>query len=354
MSTEQKTDRLTRMMRTYEGAHHTVIGFHVQHGDAKVVRAGAGLPEVPQDRLIFEIGSLTKVFAAILLCLQVEEGKVDATAPVSEMSDQLSHVPDWITPERLVAHISGLPVIHMPLWKALLNQHPKGPYTTFSRADLLAWMRDWPSKDPGPKPRHRYSNLGYGLLGEALALNAGQPFVELLADKVTGPLGMIDTTSDLDGAQQDRFVQPRSPNGKAVEAWVFQAIAAAGCLRSSAADLIQFARRAIEALNAPESPLDRAICRSVVPILGLSPRGALEPTAQCWGWRAIRMGKTDPAYVYHDGGTAGSTCALYVCGETKEALGILSNNGIGGNLWGSTKLSWSNQLRQAQEHFAAR
>jgi CubicO group peptidase (beta-lactamase class C family) len=47
-----------------------------------------------------EIGSITKVFTAILLCVFVEEGKIDPRAPLSDMSDTFNDVPHRITPRR--------------------------------------------------------------------------------------------------------------------------------------------------------------------------------------------------------------------------------------------------------------
>lgn len=105
------------------------------------------------------------------------------------------------------------------------------------------------------------------------------------------------------------------------------------------------------ALDRPETTLDRAICRSGTPILGLGPRGVMEPLAQCSGWLSVTLEKTASAILYHDGGTAGSTSALYICPEKAAALAILSNNGVAAHLWASMKLSWSNQLRQAHDHF---
>ena len=38
-----------------------------------------------------------------------------------------------------------------------------------------------------------YSNLGAGLLGHVLALRAGRPFEDLLAERVLRPLALTDT-----------------------------------------------------------------------------------------------------------------------------------------------------------------
>jgi CubicO group peptidase (beta-lactamase class C family) len=347
----QKTDQLRTMMKTYESAQHTVVGMRLEKGEAQFTSAGAPEEKTAPEDLLFEIGSITKVFTAILLCVLVEEGKVDPAAPLREMASELADVPAWITPQSLTSHISGLPRIHVPIWKALIKPLPDDPYAAFSRADLLAWMRNWQGKDPGGTPRHLYSNLGSGLLGEAMALSQGQPFMRLLSDKVITPMGLTDTGYPLRSDQQDRFMPPRHHKGHRLVPWTFQSMAAAGCLRSSAGDFARFADHVLRALNAQETTLDRAICRSTRPVFGLGPRGRMQPSAQCSGWISMALSKTAPGFIYHDGATAGSTCAIYICPDKHEACAVLSNNGIVANLWGSAKLSWSNQLGQVQKLF---
>ena len=209
------------MMRTYGSAHHSVVAFDLRGDAAEAFHSGARCADIPPADVIFEIGSITKVFTGILLCLLIEEGKIDPHAPLRALSDALAVVPQHVTPERLISHTSGLPNIHMPIWRAAITPMPDGPYADFSRADLLHWLRDRSGKPAGP-PRHAYSNLGVGLLGEAMAMQAGRPFVDLLTEKVIAPLGLNDTTDRLDEDQQRRFAQPRHGKGTAVRPWTFR------------------------------------------------------------------------------------------------------------------------------------
>ena len=45
----------------------------------------------------------------------------------------------------------------------------------------------------GPGSIAAYSNLGFDLLGAALAEAAGTSYPDLLRERITGPLGMADT-----------------------------------------------------------------------------------------------------------------------------------------------------------------
>ena len=48
--------------------------------------------------------------------------------------------------------------------------------------------------------RWKYSNIGYGLIGLVLEAVTGRGFAELVADEITGPLGLPDTGGELDPA----------------------------------------------------------------------------------------------------------------------------------------------------------
>lgn len=353
METEQPLALLKNMMRTYEGPQNNVTAMSLQGEDVQFLSSGTKDAGIAAEDLIFEIGSITKVFTAILLCLLVEEGKIDPNAPLRTLSDDLAPVPHWITPNSLISHTSGLPRIHVPLWSALLRPLPKDPYASFSRADLLAWMQNWAKTAKQPKPRHLYSNIGIGLLGEALSMLEGKPFTALLTERVITPLGLKDTTAVLTQAQLGRFAPPHNNKGQPVPAWTFQSMAAAGCLRATARDIARLSQRVIKAHHAAETPLDRAIRNSAAPIVGFGPKGQIEPAAQCSGWFLMTLDTNAPGFLHHDGGTAGSTAALYICPEKAAACAILSNTGLAASLWGSAKLSWSNQLRQAHNYFAA-
>ncbi len=339
------------MMRTYEGPSHSVVAMSLRRGKQHFLSSGIAA-DVAADQ-IYEIGSITKVFTAIFLCLLVEEGKIDPNAPLRDISADLAHVPLWITPNSLTSHTSDLPRIHVPLWSALLKPLPQDPYASFSRADLLEWLQRWAQTATQPKPRHLYSNLGVGLLGEAMSMLEGTPFTTLLTERVLTPLGLNDTGATLTGTQLDRFAQPHNTKGNPVPPWTFQSMAAAGCLRATARDLALFSQRIIAAHQAVETPLDRAICRTAEPIFGLGFKGSTKPAAQCSGWLSMTLDKDAPGFLHHDGGTAGSTAALYICPEKASACAILSNTGLAASLWGNAKLSWSNQLRQAHNYFAA-
>ncbi len=343
-----------KILAPYRGKNSAIVSMLLCGDDVRFEGSGTFAPnqDIAPEDMIFEIGSITKVFTSLLLAVLVETGRLDLNCPIKEVSADLSNVPEWITFKTLATHTSGLPRLHVSIWKALVSSLPDDPYAAFGRADLLDWLRDRKETAAPKRLRHRYSNFGVGLLGEAMSLSEGRPYLDLLHDHVIRPLGLEDTTSELTLSQQARFMQPFSAKGKPVLPWTFQAMAGAGCLRATARDLGRFSGAVLKAVANPVTPLDRAICRSVEPLVGLGPRGEMDPVAQCLGWLSIVQNPKAAPMLFHNGGTAGSTSALYICPDSNAAALILTNRGVAANIWSSLKLSWSDQDRAMSDLFA--
>lgn len=348
------TSVATKIAAPYQHPSSGVVVL-LKHGDQESVSAfgnlGVSSACPPQD-VLFEIGSITKVFTALLLAKLAEEGALDPNSPIRELCAEFSGMQDWVTPTRLATHTSGLPRLHIPVWKLLLQRVPDDPYAAFSRDDLVSWMQNWRPRRPPKETRHAYSNLGFGLLGEVLAIHQKKNYEDLLKEKVLDPLGLHDTAIILSKDQQKRFAEPHSPSGKPVIPWTFQAMAGAGALRASAQDLARFLGHVARAVGHPTTELDRAIAETARPIVGLGPRKNFEPVSQCLGWVAMRLSPDAPRLLFHDGGTAGSSSAVYVCPEKNASIVVLANRGVEVGLWSSLKLSWSNLHRVASDHFA--
>jgi D-alanyl-D-alanine-carboxypeptidase/D-alanyl-D-alanine-endopeptidase len=85
-----------------------------------------------------------------------------------------------------------------------------------------------------------YSNLGVGLLGAALANHAGLPYNDLLHQQITGPLHMTDTAVVLSPSMRSRFIDGHDAAHNTTHAWDLDALAGAGGIRSTAADMLTY------------------------------------------------------------------------------------------------------------------
>ena len=187
---------------------------------------------------IFEIGSITKTFTGLVLAQMVAQGKVRLDEPVRELlppgTVARPQGPE-ITLLDLVTQHSGLPRLPDNLAPA----DPDNPYSDYRALNLYQFLAGHGVAKPADAP-FLYSNLGLGLLGQALADRAGTTYARLISNEVTVPLQLSDTGVSLSAGQQARFIQGHTFDNRPAGAWDLDALAGAGALRSTAADMLTY------------------------------------------------------------------------------------------------------------------
>jgi len=205
----------------------------VDHGVRRIFTYGVAKPDS-----IFEIGSISKTFTTLILSQMVEQKKVNFDDPVRTLlppGTVAKPAGDEITLLDLATQHSGLP--RMP--DNFNPADPNNPYADYAPANLYAFIAKFGVAKPA-KPGFLYSNLGVGLLGQALSVCAGVRYPELLKDEVTAPLGLNDTTVALTPAQQARFIPGHTGDHQPAHAWDLDALAGAGAIRSTAPDMLAY------------------------------------------------------------------------------------------------------------------
>jgi CubicO group peptidase (beta-lactamase class C family) len=199
----------------------------LDHGDRRVFAYGAAEPDS-----IFEIGSITKTFTGLVLARMVEEGRVRLDEPVRELlPPEIVAKPQGqeIALLDLATHHSGLPQIPDNL---RANED-------YGVERLYAYI----GKRGVGKPAHAnflYSNLGFGLLGQALANRAGIAYRFLVQEEVTGPLGMSDTVVYLSEDKQTRVIRGYDNSRRSPLPRDQSGLAGAGALHSTAGDMLTY------------------------------------------------------------------------------------------------------------------
>lgn len=130
---------------------------------------------------IYDLASVTKTFTAIAVLQQVEAGRVDLDAPVSAYLPAFAeNGKGSVTARHLLTHTGGLPA-----WLPLYSR-----YATVEER-LAAVLAVAPNADPGAA--YVYSDLGLITLGLLVEEVTGEGLETVIAESVTGPLGMDDT-----------------------------------------------------------------------------------------------------------------------------------------------------------------
>lgn len=232
-----------------------------------------GQPVPPHGSTIFQLGSVTKVFTGLVLARLVVGGQMrEADTAGPHLAADLRPSASWSDPtlRDLVSHYAGFPSMPSNLQPA----DPASPAAGYTRADLRAYLEQWTPLSPR---QYRYSNVGIGLLGNAIQDQLGlATFEAVVRSLVTTDLAMRDTWGNTDAIPA--LAASRQADGHLVKAgrWTagklarMGALASAGEMASTGEDMRAF----LEALTGLKpTPLDAAIERALTPI-GSGPTGA--------------------------------------------------------------------------------
>ena len=274
---------------------------------------------------VFEIGSITKVFTAILLLEMADRGEVKLDDPVA------LHLPDVRIPERagrkitlldLTTQSSGLP--RMP--DNLRPQDSRNPYADYTAAQMFEFLGRYElPRDIGAQ--YEYSNLGVGLLGQALTRRAGKSYEALVRERILAPLKMEHTGVTLTPWMTAHLAGGHDAQLRVTSNWDIPAFAGAGALRSTMNDMLRFARAN---LDPGGGRLSRLMQQAHAVRL---PAGRPDMSIGM-GWHIRRLNERD--VVWHNGGTGGYRTWMGFDTARKTAAIVLTNSAIGNDDLGFT------------------
>lgn len=208
-------DRLARIapvMQAHVDAGRLPGALMVIARDGKVVyRESVGYADlengVPMDEdVVFRIYSMTKAITTTAAMILIEEGRLRLTDPVSKFIPAFSNMKVYVggdgeemeleeqktpmTVHHLLTHTSGIPYGgRSPAMAAYNSVNTSGAKTLEQLTNIIA------SKplvfQPGDRWLYGFST---DVMGRVIEVASGQPFAEFIAKRITGPLGMDDTS----------------------------------------------------------------------------------------------------------------------------------------------------------------
>lgn len=297
------------------------VGLVARDNQRRVIAYGPAAGVTPFDgNTVFEIGSITKTFTAAILADMVKRHEVELSDPVTKHLPAGTKIPErggkQITLLDLATQRSGLP--RMPD-----NMHPKdtdNPYADYTAAQMYAFLSTHMlPRDPGAA--YEYSNLGFGLLGEALSFRAGMSYDALVTARVLTPLGMKDTRIALTPAMKQRLAPGHTDQGTVTKNWDLPTFAGAGALRSTVNDMLTYIRANADSMSAP---LGRTLA---VAHVERRPAGPPQTTiGLAWHRTKTPSGRT---IVWHNGGTGGYRSFTGYDESTGNGVVVLTNTAQG-------------------------
>ncbi|MFG3593848.1 serine hydrolase [Bradyrhizobium sp. RDI18] len=263
---------------------------------------------------VFEIGSITKVFTALVFADMVLRGELAPDDPAAKYLPASVRMPDFegapITLMDLATYTSGLP--RMPS-----NFAPKdwgNPYIDYTSERLYDFLSN---HKLGHKPgkHYEYANLGFGLLGHILERRAGKSYEELVMSRICTPLGMEDTRITLSNSMRQRLARGHSAALTPVANWDFSVLAGAGAFRSTANDLMKFLRIC---MNPVEGPVAAALKMTLS-----ERRPMMEEREVALGW--FISSRFGDELIWKSGGTGGYATFIGYSTRTRRNCIVLSN-----------------------------
>ena len=263
---------------------------------------------------VFEIGSITKVFTALLFADMVLKGELAPDDPAAKYLPASVKMPDFegtpITLMDLATYTSGLP--RMP--SNFAPKDPANPYIDYAAERLYDYLSNYKlAYKPGK--HYEYANLGFGLLGHILELRGGKSYEELVVSRICAPLGMDDTRITLSDSMQQRLARGHNAALEPVANWEFAALAGAGALRSTANDLLKFLRMC---MNPADDPVAAALKMT---LSQRRPRAKERDVSLGW----FVASRFEDEVIWKSGGTGGYATFIGYSTKTRRNFILLSN-----------------------------
>ncbi len=182
------------------------------HGQPSTIDVAAGTttfggstPVTPAN--LFEIGSNTKAFTAVILLQLEAENKLNVNQTVGQW---LPQYPSWkdVTIKQLLSMTSGIATYDAtPAWE---HDYSSAPTAFYSAPQLIAYV----SQSTPLQPGWLYSNTGYELAQLIIEKITGNSYATELQNRLIGPLGLHST-------YYDAHIYPASVQDQMVSGYFF-------------------------------------------------------------------------------------------------------------------------------------
>ncbi|GAB3758934.1 serine hydrolase domain-containing protein [Microlunatus parietis] len=287
-----------------------------------VVNAATGQPVLPDT--VFQIGSITKPYTAILMARAIADGRTALDQPAAEIlgpnaplsSD--AEASALITVGQLLTHRSGI---------------DGDRFTDTGRGDdcLERYVAGLGGVAQMFRPGalYSYSNAGWVVAGRLLEILYGKPWRLVLRDQLIEPLGLTHTSTLAEEAILHSVAVGHTDRTTPVSYWGLpQSIGPAGGISATAAEVLAVAAELVRD-GGRLLPPDAAA--AMLADHGANPPGLQIEGHQGLGWMVGRW-QGEPVFG-HNGLTVGQSAYLLVLPGLRRALCLLVNGPGAANLW---------------------
>ncbi|AVX88633.1 MULTISPECIES: class C beta-lactamase [Pseudomonas] len=221
------------------------------HGQPHYFNYGVAAKDTGQkvsENTLFEIGSVSKTFAATLAGYAQATGKLELSTKASQI---------W--PELKGSAFDGISVLQLGTYSAggLPLQFPD---QWDSAEKMLGYYQQWKPSFPAGSQR-LYSNPSLGLFGYLAAKTLGQPYDQAMSETLLPKLGLQHTYLQVPKAQMSLYAQGYDKNNQPVRVTPGAMDAQAYGVKTSAADMLRYVQANLKPASL-DTPLQQAIANT--------------------------------------------------------------------------------------------
>jgi D-alanyl-D-alanine-carboxypeptidase/D-alanyl-D-alanine-endopeptidase len=260
-------------------------------------QTGPGTGVLPSARTLYEIGSITKTFTALLLAHALEEKRID-------LNDDIRKYLKGAYPDLHYANGAPVRVVYL---LAHIARFPR-IFSDSSDEDLEHKLQLVKLDSLRPY-RYQYSNAGYQVLGEMMCTLYGKTYDELLSQYITGPLKMSTTRVNFSGYPY--LIKGYDAQGKIMPD-ISIVLPGAGSIRSTMSDMMKYMDYQLKEPDPVVRMTHHALFGDVLN----------EESALPW---AIGRTRDWDYYIREDGGTKGYRSFMQMYPDYQTGFMLLTN-----------------------------
>ncbi|MBK9151677.1 MAG: beta-lactamase family protein [Saprospiraceae bacterium] len=267
------------------------------------------------DTDVFEAGSSTKIFTALLTDILVQQKKLRYTDKINDYIPETYINPRCadITIADLINHQSGMP--RRPDWFGKQEKEVQNPYAHYNTEHLLSFYRDFIPE----KKAFTYAHTNYALLEVIIEEATGSNLGDLMDSWIFKPLGMAQSFIDFPERKKNLVTIGYDRAGKETQPWEFESFKASEGLKISLQDMLVFLKAIMSVYPAYVLDYDFNQWQSEADYE--------ESTNIFKGWQILDL-KNYRIYS-HSGKTSGHTSFVAMVPDTRTAVVIFANSSIG-------------------------
>lgn len=285
---------------------------------------------IPSANTIFELGSISKTFTATIAALAIGEGKIKLDDPVNkylpDSIPSLQYNNRAVTIRDLLNHTSAFPRMPADFQDGRVDERGIIIYPVDK---FFSWLKNLKlTREPGQKSE--YSNAGLALVSTVMQRLYNMSYEQLVQKFIGQPLGMADTKIDILKQDSVNYAKGYREDGSYHFPRNLPPIyQGAGGLRSTAADMLRYAKAEIDP---PNKKLRKAM------LLTRDTTFSDKNFHIGMVWMMVKYGNLDA--IFHNGATGGFRSYLAIAPEKNLAVIVLVNSTVEADKTGATLMRW--------------